>query len=38
MLTKAKCNLGNDLIFKLIELNNIGGKLKINRFKIPNCA
>jgi hypothetical protein len=37
-LTKAIRNLGNVLIFKLLELNIISGKLKVNRFKIPNYA
>jgi len=37
-LTKAIRNLGNVPILKLIALNKIGGKLKINRFKIPNNA
>ena len=31
-------NLGNALIFKLLALNKISCKLKINRFKIPNYA
>ncbi len=34
--TKAIRNLGNMLIFKFIALNKISGKLKVNRFKIPN--
>jgi len=37
-LTKAIRNLGNVLILKFIALNKISGKLKINRFKIPNYA
>ena len=37
-LTKAIRNLGNMLILKFIALNIICGKLKINRFKIPNYA
>ncbi len=37
-LTKAIRNLGKVLILKLIALNEIGGKLKINRSKIPNYA
>ena len=37
-LTKAIRNLGNILILKFIALNKICGKLKINRFKIPNYA
>ena len=37
-VTKAIRNLGNMLILKLIALNKISGKLKINRFKIPNYA
>jgi len=37
-VTKAIRNLGNVLIFRFIELNKIGSKLKINRFKIPNYA
>ena len=37
-LTKAIRNLGNILIFKFITLNIISGKLKVNRFKIPNYA
>jgi hypothetical protein len=37
-LTKAIRNLGNVLIFKLLALNKISGKLKVNRFKIPNYA
>jgi len=37
-LTKAIRNLGKVLILKLIALNNICGKLKINHFKIPNYA
>ena len=36
--TKAIRNLGNMLIFSIIVLNKIIGKLKINRFKIPNYA
>ena len=36
--TKAIRNLGNVLILKIIALNKISGKLKINRFKIPNYA
>ena len=37
-VTKAIRNLGKVLILKLLELNKISGKLKINRFKIPNYA
>ena len=37
-LTKAIRNLGNQLILKFIVLNEISGKLKVNRFKIPNYA
>ena len=37
-LTKAIRNLGNVLILKIIALNKLSGKLKINRFKIPNYA
>ena len=37
-ITKAIRNLGNVLIMKFIALNKISGKLKINRFKIPNYA
>ena len=37
-LTKAIRNLGKLLILKLIALNKISGKLKVNRFKIPNYA
>lgn len=37
-VTKAIRNLGNMLILKFIALNIICGKLKINRFKIPNYA
>jgi len=37
-VTKAIRNLGNVLIFSIIALNKINGKLKINRFKIPNYA
>ncbi len=37
-LTKAIRNLGNVQILKLIALNKIIGKLKVNRFKIPNYA
>ena len=37
-LTKAIRNLGNMLILKFLALNIICGKLKINRFKIPNYA
>jgi len=37
-LTKAIRNLGNVLILKFIALNKICGKLKVNRFKIPNYA
>ena len=36
--TKAIRNLGKVLILKFIALNKISGKLKINRFKIPNYA
>ena len=37
-VTKAIRNLGKVLILKFIALNKISGKLKINRFKIPNYA
>lgn len=37
-VTKAIRNLGNMLILKLVALNIISSKLKINRFKIPNYA
>ena len=37
-VTKAIRNLGNVLTLKLIALNKISGKLKINRIKIPNYA
>jgi len=37
-VTKAIRNLGNVLILSIIALNKISGKLKINRFKIPNYA
>ncbi len=37
-VTKAIRNLGNVLILKLIAVNKISCKLKINRFKIPNYA
>ena len=37
-VTKAIRNLGNMLILKLLALNKISGKLKINRFKTPNYA
>jgi len=37
-LTKAIRNLGNILILRFLALNKICGKLKINRFKIPNYA
>jgi len=37
-LTKAIRNLGNILILKLVTLNKISAKLKVNRFKIPNYA
>jgi len=37
-VTKAIRNLGKVLILKIIELNEISGKLKINCFKIPNYA
>ncbi len=37
-ITKAIRNLGIVLILKLIALNKIIGKLKVNRFKIPNYA
>ena len=36
--TKAIRNLGNILILKFIALNKISGKMKVNRFKIPNYA
>ena len=38
MPTKAIRNLGKVLILKLIALNKICSKLKVNRFKIPNYA
>jgi hypothetical protein len=38
MLTKAIRNFGNILILMFLALNKINGKLKINRFKIPNYA
>ena len=37
-ITKAIRNLGNVLILKIITLNKISGKLKINRFKMPNFS
>ena len=37
-ITKAIRNLGNMLILRLLALNKISGKLKINCFKIPNYA
>ncbi len=37
-LTKAIRNLGNVLVLKFLALNKISGKLKVNRFKIPNYA
>ena len=37
-VTKAIRNLGKVLILKLVALNKISGKLKINRFKIPHSA
>jgi len=37
-VTKAIRNLGNMLILKIVTLNKISSKLKINRFKIPNYA
>ena len=37
-VTKAIRNLGNVLILKVIALIKISGKLKINRYKIPNYA
>ena len=37
-VTKAIRNLGNVLILKFLALNKISGKLKVNRFKIPNYA
>ena len=37
-LTKAIRNLGNVLTLSILALNKISGKLKINRFKIPNYA
>jgi hypothetical protein len=36
--TKAIRNLGNILILKVLALNKISSKLKVNRFKIPNYA
>ncbi|OQX73716.1 MAG: hypothetical protein B6D64_13550 [Bacteroidetes bacterium 4484_276] len=38
LVTKAICNLGNMPILKLIALNKISGKLKVNCFKIPYYA
>ena len=38
MPTKAIRNLGKALNLKVIALNEISSKLKINRFKIPNYA
>ena len=35
-LTKAIRNLGNMLILKIIEINKLSSKLKINCFKISN--
>jgi len=35
-ITKALRNLDNELILKVIILNKINNKLKINNFKIPN--
>ena len=37
-VTKAIRNLGKVLILKIIALNKISSKLKVNRFKIPNYA
>ncbi|GEM_PF-2597999 len=37
-LTKVILSLGKVLILKRIALDKISGKLKINRFKIPNYA
>jgi len=37
-ITMAIRNLSNVLILKFIALNKISGKLKVNRFKIPNYA
>jgi len=34
-VTKAIRNLGNMLILKLLALNKLSGKLKVNSFKIP---
>jgi len=36
--TKAIRNLGKVLKLKFLALNEISGKVKINRFKIPNYA
>ena len=36
--TKAIRNLGNVLVLRLVVLIKISGKLKVNRFKIPNYA
>ena len=37
-VTKAIRNVDNVLIIKLLAINKISGKLKINRFKIPHSA
>jgi len=37
-VTKAMRNSGKVQILKLLALNKISGKLKINYFKIPNYA
>ena len=37
-LTKAIRNLSIVMILKFLAPNKISGKLKINRFKIPNYA
>ena len=37
-VTKAIRNLGKVLILKFIASIKISGKLKVNRFKIPNYA
>jgi len=35
---KVMRNVGKLLILKIIAINKISGKLKINRFKIPHYA
>ena len=37
-ITKAIRNLGNVQLLRFLALNKISGRLKINRFKIPNYA